>query len=250
MKYFKTIWKVFIDSFKLKLPYVFVLAYEILFVLTVTALTFPLPRLLGAIGEKFTVVAPSRAALTPGAVDELKGFIFQSVSVFVGFMLAVLLAYLIFQSLAWLQITGGKHSKRFFWKFLLANFIWLLPWLFVMWFFVTGLSGKHAAYGLIFLAILFVYQTFIMQNSFVRDPHLGIRKALGAAFSIGIGRIYLFIIPLLLAAVVFVIWSQVWRLVPQIENLGFGLIILASLVFAPFLAWFKFYIDKLLAAIA
>lgn len=249
MKYFRKVWDAFIGTFKdIRIPFVIVIAYEILFFLAVTGIFFLFQEALMRVAQNFASVNPY--SVSPENVSVMKSFFAQSIAVTVGLLFVIFVVYTIIQGLAWLQILERKHTLRYFTRFFLLHLAWLIPWLVIMWFFIVGLKGTFATVGLTILGILFTYLTFIMQHSFVRDPHLGIRKALGAAFSIGIGRIYLFIIPLLLAAVVFIIWSQVWRLVPQIENLGFGLIILASLVFAPFLAWFKFYIDKLLAAFA
>lgn len=248
MQYLHKIWKSFIDSFKyLRISYLIVIAYEILFFLAVVGIFILFQNILINIAANFSQINPY--ALSAENVSAMRAFFVQSIAATIGMLLLAFIAYVILQGFAWLQIVGGKHTWRYFWRFIVLNFAWLIPWVVLMWFFVTGLKGVHATVGLLVLAIFFVHLTFIMQHSFAKDPNLGIKSSIGKAFSIGIGKIHWFIIPYVLGFVVFMIWGQIWRLIPQ-TNPAFGLIILSLVIFAPFLAWFKFYLHRLLTSFA
>ena len=229
------------------MPFAIVLAYEIIFFLVVAGFLMLFRQVLINIATKFGGANPY--AVSPEAVSAIKSFFYQSIAATLGLLLLIFIAYIILQGFAWLQVVGGKHSIRYFGRFVLVNLAWFIPWLVVMWFFIVGLQGSFAATGLIVLAILFTHLTFIMQHAFASDKSYPIKKSMGKAFSIGIGKIHLFIIPYLLATIVFFIWSQIWRLIPQ-TNFNFALIVLATTVFAPFLAWFKFYLHRLLTSFA
>ena len=51
------------------------------------------------------------------------------------------------------------------------------------------------------------------------------------------------------ATVLFIVWSQLWRLIPQVTTMGFAGVLLLCVIFAPFTAWLKFYMHRLYAVL-
>jgi hypothetical protein len=235
-------WKAFRDSFKLGMPFLFSLASEILFFLALSGIAILSAKWLVSIGSSFTGFNPYDISDKTAAFAS--SFITQSLLAIGITLLLVFIVYTICQALSWNAIFSRKLSFRFIRRFFLLNVAWLIPWVIVAWFFVVGLQGKFAAFGLVFLAIMFTHLTFLLQHAFLMDH--GIKQSMGIAFSVGIGSIHKFIVPYIFAAAVYFLWSLVWYAVPKSNNLGFSLVVLSCVIFAPYLAWFKFYLHKLL----
>ncbi|HSU72444.1 MAG TPA: hypothetical protein VLJ21_01185 [Candidatus Binatia bacterium] len=240
--YFKRIGTAFITTFReLRMPFVMTLAYEILFVLVVTLIAVGGRHFLGVVGTQFS--APTY--VTESTAAAVQSFFLQSMGVMLATLAAIIVAYIILQGFAWLAVVGKKPSGRFFVKFFLLNAGWLFVWAVVGWFFIVGLKSQFATVGLITLALLFLHLTALLQHASVSQG-LSVKQSIAYAFSTGIGKLHRFIVPYLLAVVLFLLWSQVWRIVPAQSISGFSFVVLACVIFAPFLAWYKFYLHKLL----
>lgn len=236
-------WKAFLATFRdLNLSFAFVLAYEILFFLSVTGFALIARHLLGNIGVAFAGV--DVRYVTESTAAAVQSFFVQSISVFVGLMAAIFIAYVLFQGLAWFTVMHKKPTVKSIGKFYLANLGWCFGWGILMWFVIAGLRSGFAATAIIVLMCLSLHLTALMQHGFISG--MGVRHAMGFAFSTGIGKIHTFIIPYVLAVLLFLIWSQVWRLIPLTQATGFAYVALVCLIFAPFLAWYKFYLHRLL----
>jgi hypothetical protein len=247
MPYWKSVGKVFLDAFRLDIRFVFVLVYDILFFLLLAGVGVLGGKALGSIASGFTGINTS--IITAETAAAVKSFFVTSIAAILGFLALVFIIYAVLQALAWATIIQRRPTIKYLVQFFLLNFGWLIGWTAVGWFFTAGLQGGYVTAGVIVLAILFTHLTFVMQHAFVFE-NKGIKASMGRAFSLGLGGIHRFIVPYLLAAAVFFIWAQLWRLVPVQTPSGFAFAALACIIFAPFLAWLKFYLHALLQSFA
>ncbi|MBI4145095.1 hypothetical protein HY493_02710 [Candidatus Woesearchaeota archaeon] len=247
MKYLASVWKVFIGTFKLKMSFMLVLAYEVLFFLAVAGFSMLLKKWLISIGTKYSSI--SAFLVTPENAAMVKGFFFDSIVAGLGFVVLCYVAYVILQAFSWRAVVGETPSTKFILRFAGLNVIWLVPWLLIAWFFIAGLKGNYAAGGLTALVILFTHLTLIMQHASAHD-NKRVKESVVTAFTVGFGRLHKFIVPYLFATILFIVWSQLWRLIPQVTTMGFAAVLLLCAIFAPFTAWLKFYIHKLLPVVA
>lgn|GEM_PF-4445496 len=218
----------------------FVLAYEILFVLLTAGLFLALGDVLDFIGD--SLVSANPVLIQQQSTEALRAFFVNSILAIIGTLVCVFILYVIFQWFGWKTVVK-KPAK--FWKFFLLNLIWLASWLVFDWFIIIGLRGVYAVIGVTILASAFLHLTGILHRTYVAgETQIG--KAISKTFAIGFGKIHKFVLPYALAVIVFVVWSQVWILSPVDSTGGFALISLFCVVFAPFLAWYKFYLNRIL----
>lgn len=246
MNYLAGVWKTFIGTFRFRMNFLLVLAYEILFFLAVAGFGMLLKRWLISIGTKYSGI--SAFLVTPENAAMVKGFFFDSIIAGLGFVALCYVAYVILQAFSWRAVVGESPSTKFILRFAGLNIIWLVPWLLIAWFFIAGLKGNYAAGGVAVLVILFTHLTFIMQHTFAHN-NKRVKESIATAFTVGFGKLHKFIVPYLFATVLFILWMQVWRLIPQVTTMGFAGVLLLCVIFAPFTAWLKFYIHRLLPTV-
>ena len=244
--YLKNVWKSFISACKLDLRFIFVLLYEILFVLVVTGLLWLFLDVVYRLA--LTAKDLPTAAFTPANVDLLKQFYVNSVIAFIVLFILIVFAYVIFQGLGWGQVLKKPLTPRFVWRFFLANLLWLVPWFLAAWFFIVAFQQTFVVWGMIIVAILFTHLTLLYQHELVAKGAT-IKEAISHAFSNGILGIHRFILPYVLATLVFLLWSQIWRFFNLQTPSIFTAVMLAGIIFAPFLAWLKFYMNRVLTVI-
>ncbi len=252
--YFKKIWHAFKESFKFKLSFVFVVLYEVLFFLIVMGFIYLFIDVLYRIAlsmQNFSALQAEELSVV------MQSFLTKSIVTTVGFFLLICAAYAIIQSLAWAQVVDKKLSVKFVARFFGAQLLWALPWALLYWFFIVGLTQSFAIYGIVILSLIFVYLTFLFQHSLM---HKGIKESMGAAFSVGFGKMHLLFLPMFIALATAFIWMKVIEVITNIlaftgvqaalsltNATAFTAIVLSCIVLAPLLAWFKFYMHKVLA---
>jgi hypothetical protein len=240
LSYLKQIKEAFFRSFKRGFSFLFVFLYEVVFILSTTVLAFFYAGVLGRIGTSFGSIGAY--AITPEATAAVKSFLVNSLLATVVFLLLVLLLYTILQALSWQHVLRTKWSWAFLPRFLLLYLGWLTPWAVIFWFFVAGLRGTYAAYGLTILGILFIHLSFLFQQFVAKGD--GFKKSVALTFSIGVGKIHLFLLPYAIGVVIWLLWSQLWRLLPQMSASPFALLAVLCLIFAPLFAWLKFFLSE------
>lgn len=230
-------WRVIVTSFLVDVLYLFFIA----------ALVRGFVTVLGSVAssvQDFASMPASEATLST-----LYAFIGKSVGVAVVFLLIVLVAYSISRAFIWSVIIGSKFAKRLVLRMLGLNALWLTGWLVVWLFLLAGLRASYASVATVVIPVLFVFSTAILHHVFVLDKSLRVGNALAKAASICVGRLYRFIIPIFVSSVVFLVWSQVWRVIPDVGSPVFRLFLIGVVILAPFLAWFRVYVGRAVDAV-
>lgn len=241
-------WKPLRDSFRFRQSFLFVLAYEVLFVLGLAVLSSVFLRALGVIAESIRGITPQSNL---EVVSQMKFFFVNSVLAALLFFVAVFVLYALVQMLTWSRVLGRPVTARFLAWSVWANSVWLLPWACFAWLLVVGVRGEFAAPALFVLGGLFVHVSWRYQRALFQH---GIKVSVGVAFSESFGKLASFLVPYLVALVLLWVWGQVWSMVVfGMERAGwlviaptpFLLVLLGCVVFAPYFAWLKLYLAKI-----
>jgi hypothetical protein len=173
--------------------------------------------------------------------------------------LLALALYSLFKGLIWQMIVKNKAVKfgwKPFWKFFLLNLIWyvvsvpvFVAWLVLIFYIATLFEISWLAWIVLVLSILlWLHLLITMHYSFAHSQKIG--KSLASIFTVGFAKISGFVPIYAIAVVVFLAWSQVWRLVMKISaNPKVQLILFGALIVSPFAAWLRIYIAEGLKAI-
>jgi len=169
--------------------------------------------------------------------------------------LLILAIYSLFKGLIWNGLEGEgfrlcwRFSKRFFW----TNLVWFavsIP-VFIVWpgllvLVATMYNAKWLSIIIVFVsALLYIHLLTAMHYSFAGTQSLG--KALGSIFNLGFAKIRLFILPYILASIVFLIWWQLWRIVGGLTTISeVRFILFTAIILAPFFSWLRIYAATLL----
>ena len=247
LTYLKATGKTFLHSFKFKLPFVFVLVYELLFVLGLALLSWVLAQVLGSIATNIGDVNPYQFGAE--TMTQMQTFLTNSVLAAVLFLFAVFIWYAIVQALCWGHILNKTFSAKAIARFVLMNIVWLIPWTLVSWFVIAGVKGNFAVTAVVVVSVLFVHLSWLYQRAVLSN---GIKKSVSIAFNTGFGDVLTFIIPYLLALIVLWVWAQLWFvIVVLLQSRGilleagsaFTAVFLACVILAAFFAWLKFYFN-------
>jgi hypothetical protein len=167
--------------------------------------------------------------------------------------LLLLAVYSLFKGMIWngLEGEGFRLCWRFSKKFFLANLVWFavsIP-VFIFWpgllvLVATMYNAKWLSLTIVFVsALLYIHLLTAMHYSFAGTQSLG--KALTSIFSLGFAKIKHFILPYILAAIVFLIWWQLWRIIGGLTTVSeVKFILFTAIILAPFFAWLRMYIAK------
>ena len=167
--------------------------------------------------------------------------------------LLVLAVYSLFKGVIWNGVAGEKFGIN--WKlgrkFFLTNLVWFavsIP-VFIFWPGLLALvsvmyNAKWLSLIIVFVsALLYIHLLTTAHYSFAKTQNLG--KALGSIFTLGFAKIRMFILPYLLATVVFYVWWQLWRIVGGITTISeVRFILFTAIIFAPFFAWLRLYMAE------
>src|SRR3989338_1446772 len=171
-------------------------------------------------------------------------FLFAILSV-VGWVIFITLITSLFKGPIWCKVCREKLTIRFFIKFFLLNSIWLISWLAAAFIIAVGIKEDIALYLITLLVMLFLYLTPFLFIFFAKNKRL---SAIKGAFSFGIRKIHYFILPYLLAVIVFLAVSQLYwlyRLLPDKVEIA-----ITALIFLAFLAWLRAYIYDVFIAVS
>ncbi|TKJ17699.1 hypothetical protein CEE44_04165 [Candidatus Woesearchaeota archaeon B3_Woes] len=161
-------------------------------------------------------------------------------SIFVGIAIVALVTFIamcIFKGLIWFRIANKKFNFNYSKKFILLNLLWFLIWITpaILLFFV--LKKEIIAYLLVIITILLLHFTNLLYISFTKNPKL---SSIKKAFKIGIKKIHLFILPYLIAIIIFLVISQLYWLYNFMP--GNTSTIITVLILIIYLAWFRIYL--------
>jgi len=242
----------FIKSFKkLDKKFIFVILLDFLFYASLIIAFFLFSKLvMWSIGSLYTLPGKLMAMSKMSGLEQL-GTSAESASILlnqfkskivlsmIAFWFMIVLAFTLFKGAAWSFVTKQKINKKFFKYVFKFNLIWfgVFALLGAILFFVT----KPAVTGiaLLVLSIIALYLTPISYALF--NPKKSIKDLFKRLWHVAVERIYLFILPALIAiAVLFglliIISSILVRIVPEFIALPILLIIVV------WQSWSKYYI--------
>jgi len=242
--YFKTEWKEFLKSFKLKINFVYVLLFDAVF----AAFSFLSVILFGKIAQELALKISSldiqdAATLMESQADVIKS-VLNSLLIYAVLLVIILFAIcIITQSLIWNTILKKKLTWKYIWKFAVLNIIWLL-WIAP---FILILLTKEPTLIIILtilLGILFIHFTMILYTIFTREVKIG--KALKLCFKLGVMKIRLYLIPILFAVIIFVLLNLIMTLI----NMAVTSVLIGLALLIIFAAWLRFYLSSVTLRVA
>lgn len=237
-------WKMFVDSLKLKKEFAIIMLFDVLFWTVVAVLSLVLWGFLKSTAENLGLVqlTPQTTITAIAGYNEIiRGFFTEAAVALIVFWLLLVIAYSFSRGLIWLTLLG-RNTKQFFKRFYLLNLGWYTIWVLII-LFLMG-TQKQAVGAVIFVVLLILYThlTTILHYSYTKTPEAG--KAVGDAFSIGFGRLGLFVQPYVYLFIVYIILYQIQRLAPQNNTL-----VITFLVFLAYMAWYRTYFRNILREI-
>jgi hypothetical protein len=161
-----------------------------------------------------------------------------------GGILGSLLAWLAVSFLAyagsrWLMWQSIRSVRSPFPRWLAGNALWWLIWLLPVVLFVIGLQPAYIGIGAGVVFGLYIHLGGPFHRALVTMPA---RKAIGHAFTMGLGRIHRFIVPWAFALLVYTILYQPLRFIPAGRAQAAGFIVLVVL----FLGWHRVFSDNVI----
>lgn len=228
------------NSFKNK-KIIWVLAYDLCFILIAGIILKASSKSMTGQLEKLGLT--NMGALTPEIISQQLGAI-KSLAVL--FFIITLIVYLIlildytlFRGWAWTKLLDKKPTKTYMKKFFLLNLIWVTIWTALFLLAVTTINQSYYSYLILIIAILYIHLTTVMHHCFTWQQE--IKKAIGKAFTLGIGHIKYFIIPYIYIIIIYIIATKAVILIPrQSQTIAvFSFVIL-------FMAWYKTYMNSVI----
>ncbi len=234
------------NSFKNK-KIIWVLAYDLCFILIAgiilkissTIMNWQMSKL----GLQGAISGPTMKTFSPEIISQQLGAI-KSLAVL--FFIITLIVYLIlildytlFRGWAWTKLLDKKPTKTYMKKFFLLNLIWVTIWTALFLLAVTTINQSYYSYLILIIAILYIHLTTVMHHCFTWQQE--IKKAIGKAFTLGIGHIKYFIIPYIYIIIIYIIATKAVILIPrQSQTIAvFSFVIL-------FMAWYKTYMNSVI----
>lgn len=172
----------------------------------------------------------------------LRTFIITLIIAAIISFLFILLAFSIFEGIAWCRILKKEFTLKYLRRFTLLNLIWLLS--FTALFFIILIGFKQDAMQITILALIsiFIYFTPILFFLFTKENKLSqIKKAL----KIGVTKIHYFLIPIMFISITYLIITRVSILYRNMSSAIFFNLVLFLLLFA----WVKIYLSDTIAGI-
>ena len=174
-------------------------------------------------------------------LDTLQALLLAALILFVLVWLAIIIsnvfAWIALGLLTFLAIYLASHSfsLALFKRFLLGNLAWIFAWLAVFALIVTVVQQDYQPWIAIPLLLLAIHLSIVLYSSLARE------KSWKQAFTIGIGKIHHFIVPYVLAILIYVIYNLLWGLIIQSSD-KFTLVNI--IITSVYLAWIKVYISQ------
>lgn len=245
MKYLKNKWAEFIESFKnLDKGILMIAMYRLIFYF---AVIFSWKKLSGMILggiEPLVAFASTASELTSAEMFKQQTLAFQSfyTSVIIYFIIAVLVTvtvYIATNMLIWNTITGKKLKKsKFELRFLGMNLIWVLAWGLLSFLLLMSIRTNVIAFFFLGIVLLYAHLTTLLYIAFYKKKKIG--KSIRSAFGTGFAKIKSFIVPYLLAFVLFLLLNFAVAPLGRITVIPVNTIYF--IVFLFYFAWFRTYI--------
>ena len=242
--YIKKNLKMYAYSFKVDKDFLSVLLLNSLFFLS-TAGAVKLIEFISRVNmEKMNRIDLSNIAFQTEAqlkstIASMKGFVLFLIVAAVISVLFTIINWSFFQGIIHSILLKKKFNINFFWKFLILNIIWALPWSILFFIILLGTKVTYFVFIFTICLLLFFHFSFILYLLFTKNNKFSdIKKAL----KIGTAKIHYFILPYFLIFITFMILSQVALL--KLGN------IIMLLIFIVFFSWWQYYIKNVILEIS
>jgi hypothetical protein len=237
-KYLASTYRELFESFKnLDKKFFVISLYDALFIASALFIFMLGSSLLGKAISKLMPLASDPFGIAGTQVSLL----FKAIAVLaiwaVAVFVAIVIAQTIFKGLIWTTIMGKKFTSRYFKKLFWVNVSWFLLWLVTSLIIYYGASVKYRIYVQGIYYLLLFYFTTILYILFTRKNV--IKRTISKALSLGVRKVRYFIIPYIYAVIIFVIISQLFRVINPATKLGMFIGVILTIFF---IAWMRLYI--------
>ncbi|MBN1644466.1 hypothetical protein JW851_00300 [Candidatus Woesearchaeota archaeon] len=230
----------FLASFKDK-NIIWVFSYDICFLLTAGILAKAASKLMST--QLARLGLTNVQSLTPEIISQQLGAIKTLAITFfiiiIIFYLLLILDYALFRAWIWTKLLNQKPTKAFVKRFFILNLIWATGWVTLFGIGATILTPEYYVYMLGIGTILYIHLTTVLHHSFAWKQE--IKRAIGKAFTTGIGHTGLFFIPYIYIIIIYIILTKAFTLIP--EQIQYPAIFLIIIIF---MAWYRVYMNQVI----
>lgn len=248
--------KLFLDSFKLKKNFLYIILYDLLFFIIAILFVKFFGGIIGKMSSNVDLSIVERVLISPSpaqteilkaTVNNVKMVIFGAMIAFTLYLIIIIFIWSLSRGLIYTTLLNKKFDKKFYWKFLLLNLLFYIPLLILLFAFIYVIKElPQAIYALFLILLIAVYFLALSYISFVKIGK--VFKAVGNALEFGFTKIHKMIIPLILIIIIFVIMSLITANI--IKILSFAIQPYVSLlIFIIYLAWARIYFVKVVEKI-
>jgi hypothetical protein len=240
-------WQRFLASFAFTKEFALIILYDVVFWALLAVLSLVLAvTMRGQITSLQSIQLGQGLAFSqlPAYNGIIEHFFTVAIVGLLLYWLLIVASYSLSRGLIWLTLQKKDIQAGFFARFSLLNLLWCTLWLAAGLFLATKVVQPTSAYAVISLSILYVHLATVLHSQYAKTRAFG--KSLKDAFGIGLGEIIHFVHPYCYISVIYVILSQLQRLVQDAR----GALIVAFIIFLVFMAWYRAYLNAVIRSVA
>jgi len=240
INYFKKSWRLLLKSFKdLDSRALFIFLYDFLFFFIASLSVFIFSKLVQSNLIKITALPMDKLLELPGPelqniLAELKGTLFLLIGGFFIVALIIFIAISIFKCLVWFITSNKKCDLEHIFKFTLLNLIWFAMWIIPALILIFTLRKELIPFIVVITLLGLIHFTNILYILFVHESHI---RTIKHAFSLGIKKIYLFIIPYIFSLIILIVLNLVYWLYQNIDATKINFVAYFMLISLPILLY-------------
>lgn len=207
-----------VSSFKLN-SFISILFFDVLFWFVFFISSAFLSLAINGVVEKTLKIADPNVinTLDVAKINLTNGLIVKffslSAVLLIAFLVIILFAYSASRALIWLSLLKKKFTKKEFFKFVLFNLLWCIFWFII----ISLLILKRDPSWIPPIAVFVLANYFHLTSTahFYLAKNESLKNSFSKAFSIGYGRIHLFILPYALLTLIYYIISSLLYFIPS-----------------------------------
>ena len=248
--------RLFLDSFKVKKNFFYIIGYDLMFYIIATVFVSIFGGILTKISSTVDLNLINKALLDPTpaqmkvietTVNNAKVLVYLLVASIFLYLLIILFSWSLSRGLIYANLLKKKFNSKFYWRFLLLNLVYFVPLILISLAFIYVIKEIPQAFYVFILVLLVMFYFLTLSYIFFIKGNK-VFKATGNAIEFGFTKLHKLAIPLLLIIVVFIVISFISSLINRI--LGFGIQPFVSLiVFLIFMAWARIYFVKVVSKV-
>lgn len=229
-----------IQSFKNK-NILFVFAYDLCFLLIAGIIAKAASKIMSLQLQKAGITTAPTPEIISQQLGAIKTLAITIFIITIIFYFVTLLAYSLSRAYIWTKIMNTKPTREYIKKFFALNLVWITCWTLLFMLSVTVISSEYYKYMLLAGIILYIHLTTIMHHAYTYKQE--IKRAIGKAFTTGIGKIGYFIIPYIYIIIVYIIATKAFVLIPaQAQYYAMFAVLLL------FMAWYRTYMNSVITS--